>query len=321
MTDYANTYLPARDFAAARLLALSMLGALLLSAPAKAEEPAPPPLLVETVKGECSHPDESVTGWLQLIGDAVIGSYRCEAASLGWDNRLTFYRDSEASKVAIAFIGRREAEGGFTVTAVKDGLLSETPAAGRCRLITPKDAGARRVQCYAKEHEQPSRSNLVEMVIAERDWPEAAAIPGRCSAPGIARYVLAPWIAQQTGAQQEPVLVLQDVPACAAMTVVPGQSFAFATAGAEGGVTFLGSVNENRPEMLRVKTITLPGGTEHPALAGACFPKREADGHVVVECMAAYADGSATKFVEVGFIPEASRFEWPRETPEPEPAE
>ncbi|MBA4768326.1 MAG: hypothetical protein H2049_11950 [Porphyrobacter sp.] len=300
--------------------AAAVLAALLLTAPARAEEAAAPPLPAETVKGECSHPGETVTRWLQMIDDVGTGSYRCEAASLDWGNRLTFYRDREASKVAIAFIGRREAEGGFTVTAVERALLPETPASGRCRLITPEDAGARRVLCYAREREGPGLAHLTEMVIAERDWPGAAAIPGRCSAPGIAPYVLAPWIVQQTGAQQEPVLVPQAVPACRSLTVVPGQSFAFAT-GAEGdGVTFSGAIDEERPELFTVTTITLPGGAQHPAQAGACLPKREADGHVAVLCMAAYSQDGATKYVEVGFIPAASRFEWPREEWEEEPA-
>lgn len=323
MTDHATLNPHARNVAAVRamaamrLFALPLLGGLLLCDPAQAEEPAPPP--VETVKGECSHPDESVTRWLRLIDDASTGSYRCEAASLDWENRLTFYRDEVATKVAISFIGQREAEGGFTVTAVESDWLPDTPASGRCRLITPEDTSGRRILCFAKESGDTDRTHLVEMVIAEQDWPGTAAIAGRCSAPGFARYLLSALIVKQTGAQQEPVLVPQDVPACRSLAVVPGQSFAFAAAAEDDGVTFLGTIDEERPGLLAVKTIILPGGARHPALAGACFPRREADGHVAVLCMAAYADGGATKFVEVGFIPEASRFEWPPETLEPEP--
>lgn len=303
--------------------AAAVLAALLFCAPAQAEETTPAPLPAETVKGECNHPGEAVTRWLQLAGDVGTASYRCEAASLDWGGRLTFHRDSEASEAAIAFIGRREADGGFIVTAVVPYLLPQTPASGRCRLIRPEDAGARRVLCYAKEREQPGLAHLIEMVIAERAWPGTAAIPGRCSAPGIAPYVLAPWIVQLTGAQQEPVLVLQGLPPCRSLTVVPGQSFAFAGAEEGNDVTFSGMIDERRPEKLTVKTVTLPGGAQHPALAGGCFATREADGHVVVECMAAYAEGGATKYVEIGFIPEASRFDWPRGglEPEPEPAE
>ena len=320
MTDCAAPNLPARNVAAVRLLALPMLGALLLSAPAKAEEPAPPPP-VETVAGACQHPDESVLRWLRLIGYGGIASNGCQAAVLDWSSRITFYQDKDVGKAAIAFIGRVAKDGEFEVTALESRFLPEAPASGRCRLITPEDAGPRRVLCFAKDSKEGGLANLVEMVIAEKDWPGAATIPGRCSAPGIARYVLSALIVQQTGAQQEPVLVPHGLPACRSLTVVPGQSFAFATAGTEDGVTFLVSVDQERQELLRVKTIILPGGARHAALAGACFPKREADGHVAVLCMAAYADGGATKFVEVGFIPEASRFEWPRETPEPEPAE
>jgi len=303
-----------------RRCAAALLGALLFSVPTQAEEPAPPPLPVETVLGECSHPDETVLRWLRLIGYAGIASNGCQAAVLDWSNRITFYRDKDASKPDIAFIGRAATNGDFEVTAVGSRFLPETPASGRCRVITPENTGPRRLLCFAKDSREAGLANLVEMVIAEKDWPAAAAMPGRCSAPGIAPYVLGAWIVEQTGAQQEPELVPQGLPACRSLTVVPGQSFAFADAGEGDGVTFLGSVDEERPELLTVKTIILPGGARQAAQAGACYPKREADGHVVVLCMAAYSDGSATKHVEVGFIPEVSRFAWPREEAESEPA-
>lgn len=299
-----------------RRCAAAWLLALLLSTPARAEDPVPAPP-VETVKGECSHPDEAVTRWLQLIGDGSTASYRCEAASFDWGKRLIFYRDKEASKAGVAFTGHRESEGGFTVTAVEPALLANVPASGRCRLIKPEDAGARRVLCFAKETERPERAHLVEMVITEREWPGMAATPGRCSSPGIGEYVLGPWIAQQTGSA--PLLVPKALPPCQTMTIVAGRSFTFGTAETRHAVTFLGTIDKERPALLTVKTIVLPGGAERPALAGSCIPQRVADGHVTVHCMAAYIDGGTTKYVEVGFIPKNSRFEWPRDSQEPEP--
>jgi hypothetical protein len=297
--------------------AAALLGALLFSTAAKAEQATATPLPIETVNGECSHPDISVIRWLRLIDDASTASYSCEAATLDWDNRLTFYRDGEASKAAIAILGHRGSDGGFTVTAVKPSLLPESPALGRCQMIAPENAGARRVLCYAKENGDIGRVHLVDMLVAEREWAGTAAIAGRCSAPGIGEYVLVPWIAELTGA--EPDLHAQSLPGCEAMTVVLGQSFAFAT-GADGdGVTFLGAPQADRPGLLRISAVVLPGGARHAALAGGCLPKREADGHVVVLCTAAYADGGVTKYVEIGFIPKASRFEWPPATLEPEP--
>lgn len=331
MTDYAAPNLVARNVAAVlaiaaiQLFALALLGALLLSAPAKAEEPVPPPPPAETVAGTCQHPDESVMRWLRLIGFSGIASNGCQSAVLDWSARITFHGNKEASKPAIAFIGRRGPNGDFEVTAVEARFMPETPASGRCQVIAPEteaeegsaNLGARRVLCFARQANSDGLVHVTEMIIAERDWPGTAAIPGRCSAPGIAQYVLGPMIAEQTGA--EPALLLQALPACLTMTVAPGKSYAFASTGSEGEVTFLGTPDEEHPLLLRVNTIILPGGTQHSPLAGACLPKREADGHVTVLCMAAFADGGATKFVEVGFIPEASRFEWPPETLEPEP--
>lgn len=301
--------------------AAAVLAALLLTAPARAEEAAAPPLPAETVKGECSHPEEPVRSWLSIMGYRGTASYGCTSARLDWSREVAFYRGAEGTKNGVAFTGSAVGNTDFIVTAVTPFLRAEVPATGRCRLITSDEGlGARRVRCFAEEVGQPEFVHLVEMVITERAWPGTAAIPGRCSAPGIAPYVLAPMIVQQTGAQQEPVLVPQAVPACRSLTVVPGQSFAFAT-GADGdGVTFSGAIDEERPELFTVTTITLPGGAQHPAQAGACLPKREADGHVAVLCMAAYSQDGATKYVEVGFIPAASRFEWPREEWEEEPA-
>lgn len=294
-----------------RLCAAALLGALCLSASAKAEEPATPAPPAETVMGACPHPDETVLRWLRLVGYGTIASYGCEAASLDWSNRLTFYRDRDASKAGITIIGRIESNGAFNVAAIKPALLPEVPASGRCRVIMPEDASARRVLCFAKESGDTDRVHLVELVIAEKDWPGTAAIPGRCSAPGIGEYVLVPWIAQQTG--EMPVVRPQPLPTCQTMSVKPGQSFAFAATGTRDEVTFLGTPDAEQPTRLKVKEIVLPGGVRHMALAGACLPKREADGHVTVLCMAAYADGGATRYVEVGFIPAGSHFEWPRE--------
>lgn len=301
--------------------AAAVLAALLLSAPAQAEEPAAPPTPVETVKGECSHPDEAVTRWLQFVSRGGISSFRCKAATLDWERRITFYRDDQATKEMVAYIGHTGPDGRFVVTAIKRMLLPERPAKGLCQLLTPEGAlEARRVMCFVGNGEEEEGITLTEMLVADREWPGTAAIPGRCSAPGIAPYVLAAWIMEQTAAQQEPVLVPQDMPACRSLTVVPGQSFAFAAAGESDGVTFLGSIEKERPELLTVKTIILPGGARQAAQAGACYPKREADGHVVVLCMAAYSQGGAARYVEVGFIPEGSRFEWPRDEEEKEPA-
>lgn len=305
-----------------RYCVAALLGALVFSAPAQAEEPAPAPAPapapVETVEGSCPHPEELLRGWLSVIGYRGTASYGCAAARLDWSREISFYRDAEATKEGVAFAGSSVGMTDFIVTSVAPALQPEVPATGRCRLITSDDEfSARRVRCFAKEIGRPDFAHLVEMVIAEQDWPGTSAIPGRCSAPGIAPFVLGPMIAEQTGA--EPVLLLQALPACLTMAVAPGKSYAFASAGSEGEVTFLGTPDEERPLLLRVKTITLPAGTQHSPLAGACLPKREGDGHVTVLCMAAYADGGDTKYVEVGFIPEASSFEWPPETLEPEP--
>jgi hypothetical protein len=302
--------------------AAALLAALLFSVPARAEEAAaaPPPRPPETVAGSCPHPEEPLRDWLSIIGYWGTASYGCASARLDWSGEIAFYRDAEATKNSVAFKGGAERNTDFIVTSVVPSRESEVPATGRCRLITAdEDFGARRVRCFAKETGRPEFAHLVEMVIAETDWPGTAEIPGRCPAPGIAPYVLGPMIVELTGAQQEPDLIAHPFPACTAMTVVPAQSFSFTTGADRGEVTFRGNPDTERPALLRVKTITLPGGARHPALAGACHPKREADGHVIVLCIAAYADGGATKFVEVGFIPEASRFEWPPASQEPEP--
>lgn len=300
--------------------AAALLAAALLTAPARAEEPAPAPLPLpaETVAGSCPHPEEPLSGWLSIIGYRGTASYACASAQLDWNRKIAFYRDAEASKEGVAFAGTSVGMTDFIVTSVAPALRPEVPATGRCRLITSDDEfGARRVRCFAEEIGRPDFAHLVEMVIAEQDWPGISAIRGRCSAPGIAPYVLGPMIAEQTGA--EPALLPQALPACLTMTVAPGKSYVFASAGPEGEVTFFSTPDTERPLLLRVKTIILPGGTQHSPLAGACLPKREVYGHVTLLCMAAYADGGDTKYVEVGFIPEASRFEWPPETLAPEP--
>ena len=302
--------------------AAALLAASLLTAPTHAGEPASAPAPAappsETVAGSCPHPDDPLRGWLSLIGYRGTASYGCASAQLDWSRKISFYRDAEATKESVAFVGSSVGMTDFIVSSVAPALRGEVPATGRCRLITSDDEfGARRVRCFAKEIGRPDFAHLVEMVIAEQEWPGTAAITGRCSAPGIAPYVLGPMVAEQTGA--EPALRPQALPACLTMTVAPGKSYVFASAGTEGEVTFLGAPDEERPLLLRVKTIILPGGRQHSPLAGACLPKREADSHVTVLCMAAYTEGGDTNYVEVGFIPEGSRFEWPPEKLEPEP--
>jgi hypothetical protein len=286
-----------------------LVGALFLGVLAQAEEPATQPLPIETVKGECSHPDEKVTRWVRMIDDTGTASYRCEAATLDWGNRITFFSDGDGMEGGIAFLGRRGPDGEFAVTAIDDHLLGESPASGRCRLFTPEDAGARRVLCYAKESENKDRTHLVEMVIAEKEWPGAADISGRCSTPGIARYVLSPLIVRQTGEQREPVLEPQVLPPCDVLTVVTGQSFAFSAK--TGTLIFLGAADDARPSRLVVTRVILPDGVQHETLAGVCVPMRQSDGEVVALCMAAYEQDGVRKYVEVGFIPEGSRFTWP----------
>lgn len=299
--------------------AAALRGALLLSAPALAEEPAVPPPPVETVKGECSHPDESVTRWLQFVSRGGTTSFRCEAATLDWERRITFYRDDQATEEMIAYIGQSRPDGHFVVTAIKPTLLPERPAKGLCQLLTPvRSLEARRVMCFFGNGEEDEGILLTEMLVAEREWPGTAANPGRCETPGIAPAVLGPLIWEKTGA--EPRLEPQALPGCTAMTAVPGQSFAFATGTERDGVTFLGVPEAEQPGMLWINTLVLPDGARHEALAGACLPKRQPDGHVAVLCSAAFADGGVTKYVEVGFIPEGSRFEWPRAQEEVEPA-
>lgn len=255
-----------------------------------------------------------------MIGYRGTASYGCAAARLDWSREISFYRDAEATKEGVAFAGSAVGITDLIVTSVAPALGPEVPATGRCRLITSDDDfGARRVRCFAEEIGRPDFAHLIEMVIAERGWPGTAAISGRCPASGVAPFLLGPMIAEQTG--QEPELVSQTLPPCTAMTVIPAQSFAFATGADKDSVTFLGSPDTERPALFGVKTVILPGGVQHPALAGACLPKREFDGHVTVLCMAAYADGGVTKFVEIGFIPEASRFEWPDDSLQPEPVE
>lgn len=303
-----------------RCCAAALLAAALFTAPAHAEEPAPPPPPVEAVSGSCPHPEEPLRGWLSIIGYSGTASYACASAQLDWSQKISFYRDAEATKEGVAFAGSSVGMTDFIVTSVAPGLRPEVPATGRCRLIeSDNDFGARRVRCFAEEIGRPGFAHLVEMVIAEQEWPGTAAIPGRCSAPGIAPYVLGPMIVEQAG--KEPELDAQPLPACTAMKVVPAQSFSFRNGTVEDGVSFLGNPDAERPALLRVKTLLLPGGVQHPVLAGACLSKRETDGHVTVLCMAAYTEGGDTNYVEVGFIPEGSRFEWPRdEEDEPEPA-